>query len=271
MNVNIALEEGRRQAYLAALGVPLWTVRAESQLVDLSDPVAFVPYYLEQLIDEQPISYQTNKQQKTLIVEQEPPKPIVQQQSPSFEEPPLESYLNDPEYQRAEDFDNFVRARASLNQDIKPETQTESPTLKTTVHTNNQPINFRFAVYGCGAWQLIVPRSQLLSPSEMTLLANIQRVMQTENAIPLLFVWPMVHNYAIPRHRQAAQEALAYFFKNQAISDKGYIVLTDHEQALVDLLRDSSTKPVLQQASLSTLLQQPLQKKALWLALNQSV
>lgn len=262
---NIAVE-GRRQAYLAALGIPVWTVRAESQLTELSDPVAFVPYYLEQLIDEKSISYQVNKEQKTVVVEPESPKPIVKQPSPSLEEPPLESYVNDPEYQRAEDFDNFVRARASLNQDIKPETQT----AKTTVNANHQPINFRFAVYGCGAWQLIVPRSQLLSPSEMTLLANIQRVMQTENAVPLLFVWPMVHNYAIPRHRQAAQEALAYFFRNQALSDKGYIVLTDHEQDLVDLLRDSSSKPVLQQASLSTLLQQPLQKKALWLALNQS-
>ena len=267
--INV-LVEGRRQAYLAALGIPVWTVRAESQLADFSDPVAFVPYYLEQLIDEQSISYQANQEQKTVIVEQESPKLMVKQPLPSLEEPPLESYLNDPEYQRAEDFDNFVRARASLNQDIKPNTQTEHPTAKTTVNANNKPINFRFAVYGCGAWQLIVPRSQLLSPSEMTLLANIQRVMQTENAVPLLFVWPMVHNYAIPRHRQAAQEALVYFFRNQALSDKGYIVLTDHEQDLVDLLRDSSSKPVLQQASLSTLLQQPLQKKALWLALNQS-
>lgn len=265
---NIAVE-GRRQAYLAALGIPVWTVRAESQLADVSDPVAFVPYYLEQLIDEQSISYQPHKEQAVTVVEQELPKPIVKQPVHSFEEPPLESYLNDPEYQRAEDFDNFVRARASLNQDIKPETQTEYPTAKKAVNANNQPINFRFAVYGCGAWQLIVPRSQLLSPSEMTLLANIQRVMQSENAPPLLFVWPMVHNYALPRHRQAAQEALAFFFRNQALSDKGYIVLTDHEQDLVDLLRASTDKTVIQQASLSFLLQQPLQKKALWLALNQ--
>lgn len=265
---NIAVE-GRRQAYLAALGIPVWTVRAESQLADVSDPVAFVPYYLEQLIDEQSISYQPHKEQAVTVVEQELPKPIVKQPVHSFEEPPLESYLNDPEYQRAEEFDDFVRARTALTEELKP-TPTEQTELQQRVAVNDtQPITFRFAVYGCGAWQLIVPRSQLLSPSEMTLLANIQRVMQSENAPPLLFVWPMVHNYALPRHRQAAQEALVFFFRNQALSDKGYIVLTDHEQDLVDLLRASTDKTVIQQASLSFLLQQPLQKKALWLALNQ--
>ena len=268
MMMTVALEEGRRQAYLAALGVPLWTVRADSTLADYSDPVAFVPYYLEQLIDEQSISYQPAKQQQSVIIEQEQPKQVVKQPVHSFDEPPLESYLNDPEYQRAEEFDDFVRARAALTDDVKP-VVTEQVNPSSVTLNDTQPINFRFAIYGCGNWQLIVPRSQLLSPSEMTLLANIQRVMQSENAPPLLFVWPMVHNYALPRHRQAAQEALAYFFKNQALSDKGYIVLTDHEQELVDLLRASSTKPVVQQASLSTLLQQPLQKKALWLALNQ--
>ena len=267
--------EGSRQAYLAALGIPIWTVRADVPLSAQSVPLQFVTYQS----DEVPIEAEPS------VALKQTPKPVAANtpinakqtqpfdEPPIFDEPPLDVYLNDPDYQKAEEFQEFANARAALITKVIPESSVvaASPVVVSRVvdSDSTQPIHFSFAVYACGVWQLIVPRSQLLSPSEMTLLANIHRVTQTENAPPLLFAWPMVNHYAIPRHKKAAQEALVSFFTNQALSDKGYIVLTDFEDELIDLLQHSTTKPVIKQASLNILLQQPLQKKALWLALNQ--
>lgn len=267
MNALVS-DEGRRQAYLAALGVPVWTARIDSTLAESSQSVNFVPYYLQdETIEDEvliaPVVAQAEVAKSTPIITHDVSPSL---EPPTFDEPPLEAYLNDPDYQKAEDFSAFSKTRAALTAEVAP---IASPKIITPPVSTEQPIHFRFALYHCGLWRLIVPRSQLLSPSEMSLLANIQRVMQSENVPPLLFAWPMVSHYAIPRHRQAAQEALRAFFANQALSDKGYIVLTDHEHELLSLLQDSTTQAVIQQPSLSTLLQQPLQKKALWLALNQ--
>ena len=264
--------EGSRQAYLAALGIPIWTVRANSSLSDQSVPLQFVAHQPDEVrIDVEP-SVALKQTPKSIVVTLSIPtkQNYAADEPPIFDEPPLEAYLNDPDYQKAEEFQGFINARANLTAEISVATPIASSSISPVIDNGStQPIHFRFAVYACGVWQLIVPRSQLLSPSEMMLLANIQRVMQTENAPPLLFTWPMVNNYAIPRHKKAAQEALSSFFGNQALSDKGYIVLTDYEDELIDLLQHSTTKLVIKQASLNTLLQQPLQKKALWLALNQ--
>ncbi|MCB1673445.1 MAG: hypothetical protein KDI00_02115 [Pseudomonadales bacterium] len=271
-----ALAEGRRQAYLAALDIPLWRVRSDSVLVGQSIPIDFVPYYEEQHLSS---SLEVESVQAQTVVEDTSSSNTTayvdninkeNRAEPIFDEPPLESYFNDPEYQRAEDVDNFARARESLKQQLEP---VKKPVLAADTPipavNDEQPIHFKFAVYTCGLWQLIVPRSQLLSPSEMNLLANIQRVLQTENAPPLLFAWPMVNHYAIPRHKTAAREALKAFFSNQALSDKGYIVLPDYEDELFTLLQQSTTKPVIRQLGLSSLLQHPIKKKDLWLALTQ--
>lgn len=267
-SLSVVSLEGSRQAYLAAMGIPLWTVRADVPLSDHSVPLRFVAHQTESnhIVDVEPTQalQQTPQIPKPPSVKNHQPQ-TVNTEPPVFDEPPLESYANDPEYQKAEDFQEFVQARAALVPDVKP----QAIVIQKQPAAEGQPIHFRFAVYACGVWQLIVPRSQLLSPSEVTLLANIQRVTQTESAPPLLFTWPMVNHYAIPRHKKAAQEALVSFFNNQALSDKGYIVLTDFEDELVELLQQSTAKPVLKQASLTTLLQQPLKKKDLWLALNQ--
>ncbi|PTQ90606.1 hypothetical protein [Agitococcus lubricus] len=262
---NIAVE-GRRQAYLAALGLPLWTVRPESLLSHRSQTQDFVAYESE-LTSTEPASDTAPVSQafapvdvSTPVVDK--PKAVVVMPPHADFEPPLEAYVDDPEYQQAQLVDSFLKA--AVPEPNKPPVTPNNPVLATAVE---QPIHFRFGVYPCGVWQLIVPRPQLLSPSEMQLLANIQLVMQTESASPLLFTWPMVNNYALPRHKQAAIEALTAFFKNQAISDKGYIVLADHEQQLLEVLRASTPKSILMHASLSALLQQPLDKKALWLSL----
>lgn len=274
-HLSVVSLEGSRQAYLAALGIPIWTVRADVPLSAQSVPIQFVACQL----DDVPLELEAP------VALKQTPKPVANPSSinskqthaadepPVFDEPPLDVYLSDPDYQKAEEFQSFVNARSALTNKIAPISSvvSQNPVVVSNVvdSESTQPIHFRFAVYACGVWQLIVPRSQLLSPSEMMLLANIQRVTQTENAPPLLFAWPMVNHYAIPRHKKAAQEALVSFFTNQALSDKGYIVLSDYEDELVELLQHSTTKPVIKQASLNTLLQQPLQKKALWLALNQ--
>lgn len=278
--MTVAMSEGRRQAYLAALGIPLWTARANGPLAGQSAPVRFVAYELEQEADVVDIEAEVQplavfplasapaspsasvKPLASAVPEQDDadyaPPPVYD------DEPPLEAYLDDPEYQQAQVIDS-VRKFAEPAQSPTP----VLPALVKPAASVEQPINFRFGVYPCGLWQLIVPRSQLLSPSEAQLLNNIQRVLQKEQAAPLLFSWPMVNNYAIPRHKRAAREALEAFFKNQALTDKGYIVLADHEDELVELLKQSTAKPVLSHPGLSFLLQQPALKKALWLALNQ--
>lgn len=263
--------EGRRQAYLAAIGIPLWTVRQELSHAASSFSTQFVAYedalFAEEIletpslvIDELPAETPQTATKSSEIA------PVFYNSSspPNYDdEPPLEAYFDDPEYQHAAVIDSFAKAFAPPV--VTPTTQT----VVKPIASQEQPIQFKFGVYACGQWQLIVPRSQLLSPSEAQLLANIQRALPTVSPAPLLFTWPMVNNYAIPRHKKAAQEALVSFFRNQAASDKGYILLADYEQELADLLTSSTTKPVLLHASLSLMLQQPLQKKALWLALNQ--
>lgn len=263
-------EEGRRQAYLAALDIPLWTVNPHHHLVNASEPIVFTAYY--EAAQTSDTSLNEVIEPATTITKQALNTSTTPQDTTFFnipdvdEPPPLEAYLNDPEYQRAAEVDNFVRTGEKLL-NASPPIKEKTPIVQ--YGGEGQAIQFKIAFYGCGAWQLIVPRSQLLSPKEFDLLANIQRVMQTENAPPLLFVWPMVNHYAIPRHKQAAQEALTAFFKNQPLSDKGYIILTDNDEELIALIRQSTPKAVYQQPSLLTLLQHPLKKKDLWLALNQ--
>jgi hypothetical protein len=45
---------------------------------------------------------------------------------PVFDEPPLDVYLNDPDYQKAEEFQSFVNARSALTNEIAPTTSVVS-------------------------------------------------------------------------------------------------------------------------------------------------
>lgn len=271
--IPAAMSEGRRQAYLAALGIPMWTVRPQSSLYEHSEPVQFVAYELEgdEFIPEVEISpvavasvvAPQTKAAPVAAMDEEDEESAFAVSPPVYDdEPPLDAYFDDPEYQQAQAIDN-VRKFAE-----PAKAPTAAPVAKPAASAE-QPIHFKFGLYACGLWQLIVPRSQLLSPSEAQLLGNIQRVMQKESVHPILFTWPMVNNYAIPRHKRAAREALQSFFKNQGLSDYGYIVLAEHEDELVELLQQSTSKTVKVHAALSSLLQQPALKKNLWLAFNQ--
>lgn len=264
MNASSQIE-GRRQAYLAALAIPLWTVRHELSHAAAA-PIEFAAYEDESvavLVDEVAIVDEPSRI-ATKPVTPTPPVRSDSSEPPIYDdEPPLEAYLTDPEYQQAAVIDSFKQVLSPAT------TPSAAPVAVKLVSSEDQPVHFTFAVYACGSWQLLIPRSQLLSPSEAILLANIQRAMRKESTPPLLFTWPMVNNYAIPRHKKAAQEALVYFFNNQALSEKGYILLADYDDFLADIIKASTTKMVLIQPSLGLLLQQPQQKKALWLALNQ--
>lgn len=260
--------EGRRQAYLAAIGIPLWTVRQELIHAAPSSHTSFVAFedaFFADVsinaesttsVEEPPIA---PKNTETFATE----SPLLSSPPEYDDEPPLEAYFDDPEYQQAAAIDGFKHVLAP------PPVAKSAPPASKLATSQEQPIQFKFGVYACGQWQIIVPRSQLLSPSEAQLLANIQRALPVASSQPILFTWPMVNNYAIPRHKKAAQEALVSFFRSQAASQKGYILLADYEQDLAELFMASTDKPVIIQPSLSMLLQQPLQKKALWLALNQ--
>jgi hypothetical protein len=260
--------EGRRQAYLAALGIPLWTVRQELSHAAPSSPTCYVAFE-DVFFADVSINVESSTSVDALPVTPTNTETLASE-APSLlsppeynDEPPLEAYFDDPEYQQAAAIDGFKHVLAP------PPAAIPAPIASKLATSQEQPIQFKFGVYACGQWQIIVPRSQLLSPSEAQLLANIQRALPAASSQPILFTWPMVNNYAIPRHKKAAQEALVSFFRSQALSQKGYILLADYEQDLAGLLMESTKKPVIIQPSLSMLLQQPLQKKALWLALNQ--
>lgn len=263
--------EGRRQAYLAALGIPLWTVRHELSHASPSSHTSYVAFedvfFADVSVDAESTSNKTIVDELPVVhISTEtltPEIPLLSLPPEYNDEPPLEAYFDDPEYQQAAVIDGFKHVLAPAP------VATSTPIAAKLATSQEQPIQFKFGVYACGQWQIIVPRSQLLSPSEAQLLANIQRALPASSSQPILFTWPMVNNYAIPRHKKAAQEALVSFFRSQALSQKGYILLADYEQDLAGLLMESTKKPVVIQPSLSMLLQQPLQKKALWLALNQ--
>ena len=279
-------DEGRRQAYLAALGIPLWTARQPIAHAAAAQSLACAAFMADE--DDFPeenheVALASSFGDHALAEESALP-PVYDEDDdsgylsgsdgPPDDGPPLDAYLDDPDIRAAATRgpqSGRALTRQVLGQSGAAEVKPQSPTRvipPELTHEDQQPVRFQFALFPCGGHGLIVPRFQLLSSSEAKLLGNLLQAVNGERAAPLRFAWPMVANHAMPQHRRAACEALGAFLARQASTLKGFVLLGEHEEALQQMLAASTTLTVKRQSGLDVLLQQPMRKRELWLALQ---
>ena len=109
--------EGRRQAYLAALGIPLWTVRQELSHAAPSSPTCYVAFE-DVFFADVSINVETSTSVDALPVATTntetfaPESPLLSSPPEYNDEPPLEAYFDDPEYQQAAAIDGFKHVLA---------------------------------------------------------------------------------------------------------------------------------------------------------------
>jgi hypothetical protein len=272
-------DEGRRQAYLSALGIPVWTARRQLPHAAPTESLEFVPWLMEgeEFAEEE----QSVAMDSSASVQPEPeefssgPEDAgygMSADGPPDDGPPLDAYLDDPDIRAAAALG--AQSGKALTRQLLDKPAPSAPTgvpARTVIpesESDLQPVRFQFALFPCGRYSLVVPRFQLLSPSEDKLLGNILTAMTGQRPPPLQFAWPMVNNHAIPQHRRAACEALSGFLLRQDKKLKGFIVLGEHEHDLAAIFGQSSSLPVTLQPGLGMLLQQPMRKRDLWLALQ---
>ena len=272
-------EEGRRQAYLAALEIPLWTARAPLPAAAPSLPLewtAYVPEYVEEENDPEPRAQEEDAPDDATAVSS---VSALETGSPPWSDgppddgPPLDAYLDDPEITAAAE--SGAQTGKGLSRQLRgQDSRSAVPTPATTAVPSHAlptehlpPVRFQFALFTGARWRIVVPRLQLLSPSENRLLSNILRAIDASGT-PLPFNWPMVNNPAMPQHRPAALQALGPFLARHGRDACGWIVLGDHETDLLALLADAQGLPVVPCAGLSLMLQQTGLKRDLWRALQ---
>lgn len=275
-------DEGRRQAYLAALAIPVWTARHDLVHAQPTQALTMIPYVTDDVVDDSidvdvvvPVANSPTEMPARPVVNTSPPT-VPQDGEPPDDWPPLDAYLADPDIRRAAELGpqsalGLAKHLATLEQKRTPTEPKSEPLapVESLAPEDLVPINFAFALHAWGRWQAIILRPLLLSPSEIRLLQQIDRALQTTSKAPLRFTWPMVANHAVPQHKRAAREALTGFFRHQGLAEQGYLVLADRDDELTELLRSSTDKPVICCASLATMLQQPFRKKELWLTICQ--
>lgn len=271
-------EEGRRQAYLAALGIPVWTARRPLAHAAAADALSWMPFVDDEdpETDTLPVersiepARQAGWPEERTAVAEFSSAPAAWQDGPPDDGPPLDAYLDDPDIRDAAQRGPQSGRGLSRQLQAPPPEPARPVTLPPVVVSDDdmQPVHFQFAFFVSGRQGLIIPRLSLLSPSEDKLLGNILQAMTGHRAPPVPFQWPMVTNHNIPRHRRAAREALGGFLARQGQGLQGLVVLGEHETELYALLSAATTLPVCLMAGLGMLLQQPMRKRDVWLALR---
>lgn len=274
-------DEGRRQAYLSALGIPVWTTRRELPHAASAETLEFVPWLVDEpefAEEDQSVgldssgSVQSGPEDQSSAPEDD--FYGMTAGGPPDDGPPLDAYLDDPDIRAAAEIgaqSGKALTRQLLDKPAPAQSAPVSAPVRAAIPESAadlQPVRFQFALFACGRYSLVVPRFQLLSPSEDKLLGNILAAMTGQRTSPLQFAWPMVNNHAIPQHRRAACEALSGFLLRQDKKLKGFILLGEHEHELAAIFGQSSPLPVTMQPGLGMLLQQPMRKRDLWLALQ---
>ncbi|MDO8330705.1 MAG: hypothetical protein Q7T36_09555 [Fluviicoccus sp.] len=280
-------DEGRRQAYLAALGIPLWTARQPIAHAAAAQSLAYAAFMADENDfpeENHEVALESSFGDHALAEESASPPGYDEDDDSAYlsgsdgppdDGPPLDAYLDDPDI-RAAATRGPQSGRALTRQvlghsdtaSVKPNSPPRVVPPELT-QEDLQPVRFQFALFPCGVHGLIVPRFQLLSPSEDKLLGNLLQAVTGVRAAPLQFAWPMVSNHAMPQHRRAACEALGAFLARQAAGTlKGFVLLGEHEEALHQMLAASTALTVKRQSGLGSLLQQPMRKRELWLALQ---
>lgn len=229
------MEEGRRQAYLAALGIPLWTARYELPAAALSEALVFEPWLAEPSDeDSQPLTAVPSAaaaEQPSMATVAKPAMPVLSPKAvaaaQAVPEPPAATSASFPR------FSCFI--------------QRITPTIVLVIDTRLAPD---------------------LSAQEYRLLGNILNAVGADSQASRRegFRWPMHEsNPRFPRDVEHAREALAALLVKQGQAER-YVVLGETLGAYV---RGGLPKQkVAVVPALSELLHNPVAKRQLWQAFH---
>lgn len=239
------MEEGRRQAYLAALGIPLWSSRHDLPGALPSGGVEFEPFVVEDFAEDLaeaaalasiPVSNPVH------------PEPVEGHLAESREPVPR-------------------RSRESGNPAPSSTENVQSPPA---ANTASHP-RFAFRVQRLAPGLLVVialDDAPDLSAREYRLLENLMQALGADITADTgreHFRWPLSPNPAIPRDAGAAREALSAFLGRRQEAER-WLVLGE---TLAVYVRAALPQcPVVAAPTLGELLESPVAKRRLWQALH---
>lgn len=235
-----ALQEGRRQRYLAALGIPLWSSRHDLPGAQASAGLAFVPWQLEtETAAPLPAPSAT-------IVAKAPPHPVVRDAAAQAPEP---APAQRPAVQ-AEATSASTRAVATEPLRFACYVQTLLPGLVAVIALDEVPD---------------------LSAQEYRLLENLTQALGGDGVSAAdreHFRWPLSPNPSIPRDAAAAREALAAFLGRRVRPAENLRWLVLGETLAVYVRTALPQQTVMAAPGLRELLQEPAKKRGLWQVLH---
>ncbi len=227
------MEEGRRQAWLAALGIPLWSSRHDLPGALPADPLAFCPY-----VDESVVSVAPEVVEPSVPREQVVATPL--QAAPRTEP------------QRPERL---------------PEASTARPDISGTAAFPRFSCRIQLLAPG---WLGVIALDDVpdLSAQEHRLLGNLVQALGGDDLADAArehFRWPLSPNPAIPRDADSAREALAAFLGRRREATR-WLVLG--ETMAVYVRAALPQHMVVAAPHLRELLGSSAAKRALWLSLH---
>ena len=250
------MEEGRRQAYLAALGIPVWSARADLPGAMADIGIEYVPF-----IDDTPEPVESSA---AFAPEPPPARHEVRESAP----PHVVQANKAPGAPAASAPQPSVAPPVSAPAATVAAARTPAPQAPATAGPGVEfPVfQFWFKALPQG-WQLLIAMGDLpdLSGREHALLAQIEQVLGGEGQqAPLAFRWPLNNNPAIPRDAQAARESVGAFLGRQRRAGERVLLLGQDLQPYVQAALGDS---LVVADRLDQLLAEPLRKRALWQAL----
>lgn len=253
--VAAGMEEGRRQAYLAALGVPLWSSRHDLPGALPSGGAEFVPFVAE------PFAEDVQEIESAVPVSSAVhPEPV--EGHPSESRQPVQNALRQAQGERG-----LPRAPAAKSDVVPPVMAPEPPRQ---AGPDSHP-RFSFRVQRLAPGLLVVialDDAPDLSAREYRLLENLMQALGADITADTgreHFRWPLSPNPAIPRDAGAAREALSAFLGRRQEAER-WLVLG--ETLAVYVRAALPQRPVVAAPTLGELLESPAAKRRLWQALN---
>lgn len=243
-DVSSGMEEGQRQSYLAALGIPLWSSRHDLPGAQPSAGLEFAAWVSEEQLPDAVLAD---------VPEENPVQPAVTiAQTPAAVAPANSSGLSSKAVLEAP---AFATRSASASSDSYPRfscrVQLLAPGFLAVIALDDMP-------------DLSAQEHRLLENLVLALGGDITADTGREH-----FRWPLSPNPAIPRDAGAAREALAAFLGRRRMSPDEktrWLVLGDTLSVYVRTALPQHA--VIAAPTLRELLANPAAKRALWQALH---
>jgi hypothetical protein len=264
------MEEGRRQAWLAALGIPLWSSRQDLPGAKTSAGLEFVDFSQEPVFSEEPALPEQHEAAAEALA-----PTIVEPASPAVLTPAVKAAPFEAPSFAAPSFETPPLATPSRAANQGAQASTVSPSAAKPATTNPDYPRFacRVELLAPG-WLGVIALDDApdLSAQEYRLLGNLVQALGGDGAAAGArehFRWPLSPNPAIPRDAGAAREALAAFLGRRRVSPDGNMRWLVLGETLAVYVRTALPQhQVIAAPMLRELLENPAAKRSLWQALH---